>query len=50
MFKHFSKTKTYSIRDIFIENRHDFCNYANDNNKFSHLPTFLSICKNTMVS
>lgn len=32
MFKHFSKTKTYSIRDIFIEHWHDFCNYANDNN------------------
>lgn len=32
MFKDFPKTKSYSIRDIFIEHWNDFCNYADDNN------------------
>jgi len=32
MFKDFPKTKSYSIRDIFIKHWHDFCNYADDNN------------------
>ena len=32
MLKDFPKTKTYSIKDIFIEHWHDFCGYDDNNN------------------
>lgn len=32
MFKYYPKTKSYSIRDIFIEYWNDFCIYADNNN------------------